>query len=213
MKNRFDALLFDMDGVLIDVSDSYRTAIQRTASYFLEREVNIDEVKAIKERVGMNNDWDATYALIANTAVPYLMVKEVFQKLYWGERNKTGLINNERLLISKKILLRLRAKYRKLGIATGRPRVEALYVMNKFKITEIFETLVAKEDSEREKPFPDPLIAAQKNIGSKIPIYIGDSPSDVIAARSAGMPCIYIGARKIGTFPLNNISQVIKFLL
>lgn len=213
MKNRFDALLFDMDGVLVDVSDSYRTAIQQTAGLFLKRDVDMAEVKRIKERVGMNNDWDATYALIGDPTVPYLKVKEIFQKIYWGEGEEMGLIKNETLFIPKKTLLLLKAKYGKLGIATGRPRVEALYVLSRFKLDSIFEVLVAKEDSEREKPFPDPLISAKKKIGAISPVYIGDSPSDVMAAESAGMPCIYVGALKMGTVRLETMSQVVEFLL
>jgi len=37
MKTKYDGLIFDMDGVLVDVSQSYREAIRQTAGYFLKR--------------------------------------------------------------------------------------------------------------------------------------------------------------------------------
>ena len=122
MKTKYDGLIFDMDGILVDVSRSYREAIRRTAGYFLKRNVLMTEVDQIKNKVGMNNDWDATYALINKPALSYELVKSYFQKLYLGDDKNIGLINNEKLLISKQELQLLKNKYKKLGIATGRPK-------------------------------------------------------------------------------------------
>ena len=41
MKVTYDGLIFDMDGVLVDVSKSYREAIRQTTSYFLKRSILI----------------------------------------------------------------------------------------------------------------------------------------------------------------------------
>ncbi len=69
-----DVLLFDMDGVLIDVSDSYRTATRATVQFYFERLLGLtpfagdlvsrDDVTALKLAGGFNNDWDLTTALI-----------------------------------------------------------------------------------------------------------------------------------------------------
>jgi len=66
-------LLFDMDGVLIDVSESYRVAIQKTAGYFTKNEVYPQEIQELKEQGGYNNDWDLTEALIIKEGIeiPY----------------------------------------------------------------------------------------------------------------------------------------------
>ena len=105
MKRPYKALLFDIDGVLIDVGKSYRVAIQQTASYFLKRPVSMQEVSDVKKKVGMNNDWDATYALINKKEIPYQIVKNIFQEKYLGKGKIKGLINNETLLITKKQLI------------------------------------------------------------------------------------------------------------
>ena len=213
MKQSYDALLFDMDGVLVDVTKSYRKAIQQTAGYFLKREVKISEVNEIKKKVGMNNDWDATYALISDKTIPYGKVKGIFQKIYWWDKGANGLINNEQLLISKDQLLQLKEEYIQLGIATGRPKKEAEYVLNKYKIRELFNVVVTMEDTKRVKPFPDPIQKAMKMLKTKNTIYIGDSPSDVAAATAAKIPSIYIGDQNIGTIRFQTVSQIIKYLL
>ena len=62
-----DLLIFDMDGVLIDVSRSYRKTIQQTIHIYLEHclgmrayLVSHEEISLFKSVGGFNNDWDLT---------------------------------------------------------------------------------------------------------------------------------------------------------
>ena len=67
-------LIFDMDGVLIDVSRSYRETIQRTVQIYLETclgfekrnrgPVTKEDISLFKSAGGFNNDWDLTSALL-----------------------------------------------------------------------------------------------------------------------------------------------------
>lgn len=69
-----DVLIFDMDGVLIDVSRSYRKTIQRTIQIYLEaclgfkrkrgEGVTHEEISLFKSTGGFNNDWDLTSGLL-----------------------------------------------------------------------------------------------------------------------------------------------------
>src|SRR3989338_10629558 len=56
-----DSVLFDIDGVIVDVSKSYRLAIQKTAEKFLGREVSQKEIEKIKSIKCFNNYFHATY--------------------------------------------------------------------------------------------------------------------------------------------------------
>ena len=208
MKAKYDGLIFDIDGVLVDVSQSYREAIRQTAGYFLRKNIQMAEVDKIKNKVGMNNDWDAAYALINKPEINYETVKNYFQKIYLG-----GLINKEKLLISKQELQFLKNKYKKLGIATGRPKKEAKCVIKNNKLEKIFDCIIAMEDIENSKPSPDSIIAVIKKLGLKQTVYIGDSPSDVIAARRAQIPSIFVGKQNIGTINFQTILKVIQYLL
>jgi len=69
-----DLLIFDMDGVLIDVSKSYRETILRTVQIYLETCLGFEKEKArlvteadislFKSVGGFNNDWDLTSGLL-----------------------------------------------------------------------------------------------------------------------------------------------------
>lgn len=208
MNTKYDGLIFDMDGILVDVSRSYREAIRQTAEYFLKRSVLMSEVDLIKNMIEMNNDWDASYALINKQEISFKKVKNYFQKIYLG-----GLIDKEKLLISKQKLLLLKKKYKKLGIATGRPKKEAKYVIKNNKLEKIFDCVIALEDVANSKPFPDSILTVIKKLNLKQTVYIGDSPSDVLAAKAAEIPSIFIGNQRIGTFRFPTILKVIQYLL
>jgi HAD superfamily hydrolase (TIGR01548 family) len=69
-----DVLIFDMDGVLIDVSRSYRKTIQRTVQIYLETCLGLarsqgtwitnEDISLFKSVGGFNNDWDLTSGLL-----------------------------------------------------------------------------------------------------------------------------------------------------
>lgn len=209
----FDGLIFDMDGVIVDVGQSYRETIRRTAAYFLGRRVNMEEVSWIKNRIGMNNDWDASYELINDKTIPYEKVKNYFQSIYLGDNTRKGLITREKLLITKENLWKLKDRYQKLGIATGRPKEEAQFVISTNKLDGIFNCIVAMEDVRRGKPFPDSINKVIQTLKIRNTVYIGDSPSDVVAAKAARIPSIYIGKEKLGTIRFPEVQDIIKYLL
>ncbi|MBI4785480.1 MAG: HAD hydrolase-like protein [Chloroflexi bacterium] len=70
----FDMLIFDIDGVLIDVSESYRDVIRQTTQLYLEAAMGLspfagelvsrEDVAAFKLAGGFNNDWDLTTGIL-----------------------------------------------------------------------------------------------------------------------------------------------------
>jgi len=70
-----DIFIFDMDGVLVDVSKSYRRTIRRTVQIYLENCLGFqkrgrkgwitdEEISLFKSAGGFNNDWDLTSGLL-----------------------------------------------------------------------------------------------------------------------------------------------------
>lgn len=67
-------LVFDMDGVIIDVSASYRDAVRKTAYIFLSSSkgaeklpdplFSLSDLSAVKQSGGLNNDWDLSHRVI-----------------------------------------------------------------------------------------------------------------------------------------------------
>jgi len=183
---RPEALLFDLDGVLADVSQSYRLAIVQTASAF-GVELGPDEIAAAKAAGNSNNDWLLTQALLRRHGVeqPLSKIREVFEGLYQGADGQRGLWQDEPLLIHREVLEELAALY-PLAIVTGRPRSDALRFLEMHGVQEFFAAVVTLEDGP-SKPDPAPVLRALDALAVERAWMLGDTPDDISAAREAGV--------------------------
>jgi HAD superfamily hydrolase (TIGR01548 family) len=57
-----DAVVLDIDGVLVDVADSYRRAIVESIDRVYGERIDDDDIQQFKDAGGFNNDWELTYA-------------------------------------------------------------------------------------------------------------------------------------------------------
>ena len=57
-----DAIVLDIDGVLVDVADSYRRAIVESVAHVYDDTITRADVQQFKDAGGFNNDWELTYA-------------------------------------------------------------------------------------------------------------------------------------------------------
>ncbi|KAG8467052.1 hypothetical protein KFE25_000368 [Diacronema lutheri] len=194
MGTRFDAVLWDMDGVLVNVSGSYRLAIEETAAAFTGKPTDPGAVQRFKNMGGYNNDWKLTAAIIAEAGVtvPYDEVVEAFQLRYKGP-NFDGLIASEPPIIDgAKTLGALAEAGYAMALVTGRPDAEARWTLQRFGWDRFFPIVVAMEAQEgKGKPDPFPLTKAMGLLGKPVEpsraVYVGDTGDDMIAARAAGM--------------------------
>ena len=188
-----NALLFDMDGVLVDVSRSYRRAIEETVEHFTGRQIGENTIQRYKNYGGFEDDWKLTHAIITDTAmeVPLSRVVEEFQERYRGD-DWDGFINEEPALIDDATLDTLHDG-RLLGVVTGRPEEEAEWTIDYQNWDRYFPLLVGKEkQGDRQKPDPFPLehsltmlAAAGCDLAPEEVAYVGDSVDDMEAAVGA----------------------------
>ncbi|MBN2244279.1 MAG: HAD-IA family hydrolase [Candidatus Aminicenantes bacterium] len=185
------AFLFDMDGVLIDVSQSYRKTIQKVIEFFLNIKMKNNQIQEYKNRGGFNNDWDLTYKILIDNGFSQNInsVIEIFQKYYLGN-SYNGLIKNEKWLLNRDILIEINSSIH-MGIITGRPKKEALYSLNRFQMEQFFSALITMDDLPKEKSKPDPMgikkVLLQLQIQAAQAFYFGDSIDDISAALNAGV--------------------------
>jgi HAD superfamily hydrolase (TIGR01548 family) len=59
---RVAAVVLDIDGVLVDVADSYRRAIVDAIEHVCDRTIDREDIQQFKDAGGFNNDWELTYA-------------------------------------------------------------------------------------------------------------------------------------------------------
>ena len=185
------AVLLDMDGVLADVSASYRSAIRGTAQSF-GITLEDGEVEAEKLRGDANDDWALTHRLVQKRGVEASLeeVTRRFEALYQGTDDQPGYRARERLIPERAFLRRLAKRFR-LGIVTGRPRSDALRFLKEQEIEAFFEVVVCREDAPL-KPDPAPIQLAMRRLSEigascERAWYVGDTPDDTRSARQAGL--------------------------
>mmetsp|Transcript_18470 Transcript_18470/g.27908 ORF Transcript_18470/g.27908 Transcript_18470/m.27908 type:complete len:252 (+) Transcript_18470:99-854(+) len=194
-------LLLDMDGVLAEVSQSYRTAIVETCHAYGAKSVNLDLIGEWKVRGGCNNDWVLSRDLIlasndegVDKTVTLDQVTKTFEKFYQGSDGRPGLCDLETLIPSPEILKELHRRTNgRIAIVTGRPHKDCQKFLKLQNIDNLVKCCVCMEDGP-PKPNPFPVQHACKLLGvecSSDVIMVGDTPDDIRAAVACG--CTGVG--------------------
>ncbi len=190
---RPDGILFDLDGVIADVGNSYRACIIRTAADF-GCEVSLEDIDAAKRLGNANDDWVLTRDLLAKRGVSAVIedVIQRFQVHYLGVPGRAGLREKETLLIEPDLLRGATRRYPS-AIVTGRPREDVNRFLQAYRIEDCFRYVVAMEDAP-SKPSPDGIRLAMGVLGLVSPWMIGDTPDDMNAAVAAGITPIGVAS-------------------
>jgi HAD superfamily phosphatase len=188
-------IVFDMDGVLVDVSDSYREAICQTVFNFTGRRLARADIQDLKNQGGWNNDWEVSHYFIRRfgAEVRYEEVVDYFQKIFFGEDGSEGLIRRERWVAQPGLLERLSARCQ-LAIFTGRIRAEVEFTLDRFARGLRFDPIVTTDDVARSKPAPDGLLLIAERAPGRDLWYVGDTVDDLRCARAAGVPFIGVAS-------------------
>jgi phosphoglycolate phosphatase len=210
--NSFRAVIFDLDGTLVDSSAEIATALARTfedlgLAPLPRREVETligRGVRSLVERSlaqagapGADLDasverFEAHYAQTVGTAA------ELFPGVLAGMR-------------------RLREAGLAMGVVTNKPRFFTQQLLERLGVAEMLAAVVAGDDGIPRKPHGDMLRAACERMGSRPEdtLMVGDSDNDVLAARAAGCPvwCVPYGyneGRGAGTLACDRLVDTIE---
>ena len=187
-------LVFDMDGVLVDVTASYRETIARTVEHFTGAAPTGERIQAYKNEGGWNDDWKLSHHIVTSAGVdiPFEEVKAYFQKLFLGN-GADGLMQRERWVARPGVLKKLNQRFQ-FALFTGRPQAEARMTLNRFAPELEFAPIVGMYEVENHKPAPDGLLLIRdSNPGRKL-FYVGDTVDDARCAHAAQVPFVGIAA-------------------
>jgi HAD superfamily hydrolase (TIGR01548 family) len=198
-----EALLFDMDGVLADVSRSYRVAILETVRAF-GGVADPGAIARAKRAGDANDDWELSRKLLAEQGIAAGLadVVECFERVY-AERE---LHREESLRVDRERLRRW-SRSRPMCVVTGRPRRDAERFLEQHSIGDCFRVVVAREDAPI-KPDPAPVRLALTNLGVERAWMLGDTPDDIVAARASGV--LALGVSAPGEHSVENIACLSK---
>ena len=192
-------ILFDIDGVIRSVENSYRLSLKKTVFNFCGWEPSYSDIDNAKNEGIWNNDWDLSLEFTRRYINKKKLKKKLpsreeiikcFEGFYYGGdprkniKNCSGFINNEELLVKKEFFESLYKRGINWGFVSGAELVSAKYVLEE-KLQLKAPPLIAMGDAP-DKPDPTGFIflsekLSKRKLGaSNIPIaYVGDTIADI----------------------------------
>ncbi|MGH9733194.1 MAG: HAD family hydrolase [Candidatus Acidiferrales bacterium] len=183
-----DVIVFDVDGVLVDVRGSFQKTTLETVEFFTGQQVTRAQLHEWKNKSGYNDDWKLSTAWIHSLGgdAPYNEVKAKFVELYWGKQGD-GNVKNEKWVLSREAMQRL-AQRSELALFTGRTKGELEYTLERCECRALLSQIVTVEDVKLPKPDAEGLIRIANGRDPQRILYVGDNVDDALAAQSARIP-------------------------
>lgn len=181
------AIIFDMDGVLINSQPLHFEAEKRAIAHF-GYNITYEELKFY---LGWNEE-----AFWKHVKARY-MISATIEELKSVERPMLEELLKKELKPNKnlqELLERLKSKGLKLAVASSAPKKWVIMTLEGLGITKFFDAAVSGEEVKKSKPAPDIFLAAARQIGidPKNCAVIEDAPDGITAANAAGIYSIVI---------------------
>jgi HAD superfamily hydrolase (TIGR01549 family) len=185
-RGEIDAILFDLDGTLVETDDMAVEALahhlapirrilpsrdpRRAARHILRcGEGPASRILAVLDRVGLDDEALALGSWLRRMS---------------GLRSATNLRPVDGTL---EMLHDLSRRYH-LGIVTTRSHWEAQAFLDQQQVAGLFQVITGRDDTWRIKPHPSPIRHAAEQLGVAVErcLMVGDTTVDIVAARAAG---------------------------
>lgn len=181
------AVLFDIDGTLLDSIDLHAKAWQEAFQHF-GHEIPFEELRS---QIGKGGD----------QLIPvFLKGKELEEKQKPLEEFRSSLFKKKYLPLVKpfpavrEMFLKVKEQGQQVGLASSGKKDELRVYEEIANIQDLVEVETSSGDAERSKPHPDIFEAAfgrlHGDIRKEQVVVVGDSPHDAEGAKRAGLRCV-----------------------
>ncbi len=182
------ALIFDMDGVLID-----NTPYQARAFQLLFRDLGLStNARRLLRRLNGMPAADILKTVFRHP-VPKKQLEEyaaqrefLYRTLYWSKRRELAGLTT--------FLRAARAAGHPIGLGTGSGHETIAYIVDHLQLRPFFDVIVGKDDVPKGKPHPDTYLVTAARLGADPAqcIVFEDAVLGEQAAYRAGMRCIAV---------------------
>lgn len=183
-----DAVIFDIDGTLLDSNDANAYAWRKTFEEFGKTVPQPD----IRGAIGKGGD----------NLLPDFWSKEELERLEEPLGKRRSEIYQKELLpkmqaftLAREFGARLREDGYKVAVASSAKREELEVSLEIIGFESLIQAQTSTDDAKSSKPDPDIFLAALDRLGGPDParvIVVGDTPYDVTAAKKAGMRTVAV---------------------
>ena len=201
MKKNIQAVLFDLDGVLVDSLDAWYYAFCDALKHFGKKKISYE---VFKKNFGSSAEEEIS-TIFKGVSMTELVS---FYNLAFKSRSEFVRLNSEAIPTLEKV----KELKMKTCIITNSTRPITMEFLDNFRIKKYFDEIVTMEDVKNGKPAPDMVLKACSLLGIRPAdaIVVGDTINDMLAGKSAG--CTTIGYKIKGDFKIEELGEIINFI-
>jgi phosphoglycolate phosphatase len=186
-----EALIFDLDGTLVDTAPDLHAATNHVLGLIDRPAITMAELRAFVGHGAMNLIERGVGA--TGAAVDRATLKQLHKQFldYYGENISDHSVVFEGVL---DVLDKAQSRGLKLGVCTNKVEGLSHKLLTELKMMQRFGSLIGGNTLTVMKPDPAPLIEAATRLGvnPKNIMLIGDSETDILTARNAGVPVMAV---------------------
>ena len=201
-KTELKAIIFDLDGVIIDSFEAWFHVFNQTRRHF---KLNEFSKKDFEKKA-----WGKVLSTELEKSFPGKKdweVKEVYRALIIKAIPKIKMLPG-----SREVLHEIKKKGIKIGLVTNNFKKPVKKILDFHNIGRYFHAIVAEEDIEMPKPYPDGILKAceKLNVQPDEVIYVGDRENDYKAGKAAG--CFVVGLNTKGDLVISKLKNLLELL-
>jgi pyrophosphatase PpaX len=183
MPVRVRAVLFDLDGTLVDTFEAFHIMVNDILRRFNKPERSFNENARLVGKTSRAIAETITREAGLKTNLEELSTMMVREWIY-TYMPKYGRLYPDAL----ETLRELSRRSYLLGVVSNTSSEELPNYLNTFKIGCFFKVTISAGDAEKPKPSPEPVLKAvgKLNVKPEEAVMVGDRPEDVESGRAAG---------------------------
>ena len=180
IRRRVDAVLFDLDGTLVDSARDIAASVNWVLS---ELGLARHSVEEIQRFVGDGMKSLLTRAIGTDDPEHLKASIKLFREHY-----RAHCLDTSRLYPGVMTVLEaLRDK--PLAVVTNKPREVSVYMIEQLGLAPHFRVILGGESTPNKKPHPEPILHALQQLGAEPTrsAIVGDHANDILAGKAAGL--------------------------